>query len=119
MEYKVNTLLPIQFEKVENPPYLNDSRFQAVRVYLAHEKENFNGSYFDLSVLENMGKKMAGVPIVGYISANNVNENDFNGHEYRVVIQDGDVSTEYLGRAYGCVLSNDDITIVDRMHEDG
>lgn len=119
MEYKINTLLPIQFEKIENPPYLNDSRFQAVRCYVAHEKENYNGSYFDLSVLEAMGKKMAGVPIVGYISVNNVNEKDFNGHEQRLIVDDNGVSIEYLGRAYGCVISNDDVTIVDRMHEDG
>ncbi len=44
LEYKINTTLPIQFEKIENPPYLNDSRFQAVAVYVAHEKENYNGS---------------------------------------------------------------------------
>jgi hypothetical protein len=119
VEYKINTLLPIQFEKIENPPYLNDSRFQAVRCYVAHEKENYNGSYFDLSVLEAMGKKMAGVPIVGYISANNVNEKDFNGHEQRLCIDNDGVSIEYLGRAYGCIISNDDVSIVDRMHEDG
>lgn len=119
MEYKINTLLPIQFEKIDNPPYLNDSRFQAVRCYVAHEKENYNGSYFDLPVLESMGKKMAGVPIVGYISANNVNEKDFNGHEQRLIVDDNGISIEYLGRAYGCVISNDDVTIVDRMHEDG
>jgi hypothetical protein len=119
VEYKVNTLLPVHFEEIENPPYLNDSRFQAVRCYVAHEKENYNGSYFDLSVLESMGKRMAGVPIVGYIAANNINEKDFKGHEQRLVIDDNGVSIEYLGRAYGCVISNDDVTIVDRMHEDG
>ena len=120
MEYKINTLLPIKFEKIENPPYLNDSRFQAVRCYVAHEFENYNGSYFDLSVLEAMGKNMAGVPIVGYISANNVNEKDFNGHEERLIIDGKDgVKIEYLGRAYGCVVSNSDVTIVDRLHEDG
>lgn len=119
MEYKINTLLPIQFEKIENPPYLNDSRFQAVRCYVAHEKENYNGSYFDLSVLEAMGKNMAGIPIVGYISINNVNEADFNGHEQKLIIDNNGISIEYLGRAYGCIISNDDVSIVDRMHEDG
>jgi hypothetical protein len=119
VEYKINTLLPIQFEKIENPPYLNDSRFQAVRCYVAHEKENDNGSYFDLSVLKSMGKKMAGVPIVGYISVNNVNEKDFNGHEERLLIDNDGVSIEYLGRAYGCIISNNDVSIVDRMHKDG
>lgn len=119
LEYKINTLLPIQFEMVENPPYLNDSRFQAVKIYIAHEKENYNGSYFDMSVLQKMGSKMAGVPIVGYITADNANELDFNGHEQRLVIQDDEISIEYLGRAYGCILSNDDVSIVERMHEDG
>lgn len=119
MEYKINTLLPIQFEKAENPPYLNDSRYQAVNVYVAHEKENYNGSYFDLTILEEMGKYMAGVPIVGYITANNVNEKDFNGHEERLTIDKNGVTIEYLGRAYGCIISNDDVEIVDRLHEDG
>ena len=119
MEYKINTLLPIQFEKIENPPYLNDSRFQAVRCYVAHEFENYNGSYFDLSVLEAMGKYMAGVPIVGYISVNNVNEKDYKGHEEILVVDQDGVKIEYLGRAYGCIISNNDVTIVDRLHEDG
>ena len=119
MEYKVNTTLPVQFEIIENPPYLNDNRFQAVAIYVAHEKENYNGSYFDLSVLEEMGQHMAGVPIVGYISANNVNEKDFNGHEEKLIIDKDGVKIEYLGRAYGCIISNDDVEIVDRQHEDG
>lgn len=119
MEYKINTTLPVQFEIIENPPYLNDSRFQAVAIYVAHEKENYNGSYFDLSVLEEMGKHMAGVPIVGYISANNVNEKDFNGHEEKLTIDKDGVKIEYLGRAYGCIISNNDVEIVDRQHEDG
>jgi len=119
LEYKINTSLPIQFEKIDNPPYLNDSRFQAVRCYVAHEKDNYNGSWFDTSVLENMGKHMAGVPIVGYISIDNTNTSDFNGHEERLIIQDGEMSFEYLGRAYGCIISNDDVEIVQRMHESG
>ena len=119
MEYKINTLLPIQFEKIENPPYLNDSRFQAVKCYVAHEKENYNGSYFDLSTLEEMAKNMAGVPIVGYISVDNLNEKDFNGHEEKLTIKDNNISIEYLGRAYGCVISNSDVSIEDRLHADG
>jgi hypothetical protein len=119
LEYKINTVLPVHFEKIENPPYLNDSRFQAVRVYVAHEKDNYNGSWFDTSVLEKMGSRMAGVPIVGYITKNNINEEDFNGHEERLIIQDGDISIEYLGRAYGCIISNNDVEIVQRLHESG
>jgi len=119
LEYKINTLLPIQFEKIENPPYLNDSRFQAVKCYVAHEKENYNGSYFDLSTLEEMAKNMAGVPIVGYISVDNLNEKDFNGHEEKLTIKDNNISIEYLGRAYGCVISNSDVSIEDRLHADG
>ena len=119
MEYKINTILPVKFEKIDNPPYLNDSRFQAVRCYVAHEKDNYNGSWFDTSVLKKMGTRMAGVPIVGYISVNNINEKDFNGHEERLIIQDGDISFEYLGRAYGCIISNDDVEIVQRQHESG
>lgn len=119
MEYKINTQLPITFEKIENPPYLNDSRFQAVRCYIAHEKDNYNGSWFDLSVLEKMGQNMAGVPIVGYISIDNANTKDYNGHEQKLTVQNGEISIEYLGRAYGCVISNDDVEIVQRMHESG
>ena len=119
MEYKISTLLPVQFEKIDNPPYLNDSRFQAVRCYVAHEKDNYNGSWFDTSVLENMGKHMAGVPIVGYISVDNTNTTDFNGHEEKLTIHNGEISVEYLGRAYGCIISNDDVEIIQRMHESG
>ena len=119
MEYKINTLLPIQFEKITNPPYIDDSRWQTYKVWICHDLENYNGSYFDVSTLKKMGEKLAGVPVVGYISANNINEKDFSGHEERLVIQDGEISFEYLGRAYGCVLENNDWQIEQKEHEDG
>jgi hypothetical protein len=119
MEYKVNTTMPISFEKVENPPYINDSRWQMYKAWICHDLENYNGSYFDISVLQKMGEKLAGVPVVGYISTNNTNDNDFNGHEERLCIQDGDITIEYLGRAYGCVLENNDWKIEQKQHEDG
>lgn len=119
MEYKINTLLPVQFEKITNPLYIDDSRWQTYKVWICHDLENYNGSYFDVSTLEKMGEKLAGVPVVGYISANNINEKDFSGHEERLVIQDGEISFEYLGRAYGCVLENNDWQIEQKEHEDG
>jgi hypothetical protein len=119
VEYKINTLLPIQFEKVENPPYLNDSRWQTYKAWICHDLENYNGSYFDVEVLKKMGSRLAGIPVVGYISINNINEKDFNGHEERLLIEDGDISIEYLGRAYGCVLENNDWKIEQKQHEDG
>lgn len=119
MEYKINTVLPIQFERVNNPPYIDDSRWQVYKVWIAHDGENYNGSYFDVEVLKKMGAKLAGVSVVGYISLNSMNEKDFNGHEERLVIQDGEISIEYLGRAYGCVLENNDWQIEQKEHEDG
>ncbi len=119
MEYKINTLLPVQFEKITNPLYIDDSRWQTYKVWICHDLENYNGSYFDVSTLEKMGEKLAGVPVVGYISANSINEKDFSGHEERLIIQDGEIFFEYLGRAYGCVLENNDWQIEQKEHEDG
>jgi hypothetical protein len=116
LDYKVTTTYPIKFEKVED---ISDSRFTQVKIYLCHTKENLNRSYFDKKVLENMIPSLANTPILGYITADNVNENDFNGHQTELVITSGEVSIRYLGRAYGLIPQNNDAHFENKVCEDG
>lgn len=100
MELKLNTSLPIQFEKQEES---EDSRFTKVKIYLMHTGKNLNNSIFNKSTVEDALPSLANIPIVGYISSDKVNEADFNGHEQRIVIDKDGVKFEYLGRVYGII----------------
>lgn len=100
MELKLNTSLPIQFEKQEES---EDTRFTKVKIYLMHTGKNLNNSIFTKNVVEEALDSLANVPIVGYISTNSKNEADFNGHEERIIIEKDGVKVEYLGRVYGII----------------
>lgn len=104
MDYKISTSIPVMFEEVDTPPYLDSVRFQAVKVWICHTGLNLNNSVFSKEVITAMMPSLAGIPILGYISIDNVNQSDFNGHEERLVIDENGIKLEYIGRAYGCIL---------------
>jgi hypothetical protein len=116
MEIKVNTSIPISFEKIDD--YVVDKRFTKVRVWICHTNENLNGSYFEKKVIESMIPSLSNIPILGYISADNFDTSDFRGHEQRLVVQDGDISIEYLGRAYGLIPETNNASFEIKMCED-
>jgi hypothetical protein len=116
MNHTISTSFPIQFEKINNA---TDSRFTPVRIWLCHTQKNLNGSYFDKKVLENMIPSLANVPIVGYITADSVNNLDFNGHEQRLVVERDNIKIEYLGRAYGLIPSENNATFEKKKCDDG
>jgi hypothetical protein len=97
------TSIPVNFEKIEE---IADSRFTRVKVWIAHTGINLNNSYFSKETLEKMIPSLANVPIVGYITADNLDEKDFNGHEQKLVIDDNGIELVYIGRAYGIVPEN-------------
>lgn len=93
--------LPTHFEKTEELD--NDSRFQKVKIYIAHTGENLNNSVFSYDVLENMIPSLANIPILGYVGVNEDNEEDFRGHEKRLTLKDDKFKLSFATHAYGFV----------------
>lgn len=93
--------LPTRFEKSEGQE--PDSRFQKVKIYIAHTGENLNHSIFSHDVLENMIPTLANIPILGYVGVNDENDEDFRGHEKRLSINDGKFKVSFETHAYGFV----------------
>lgn len=103
MSFELNTVkLPTYFEKIEDEKN-KDSRFQKMKVYVAHTGVNLNNSIFSKEVLEKMLPTLSYIPILGYIDANDDKEKDFRGHGEKVSVSNGEVKIEYLTHAYGFV----------------
>lgn len=96
--------LPTHFEKTEGLD--NDSRFQKVKIYIAHTGENLNNSVFSYDVLENMIPSLANIPILGYVGVNDDNEEDFRGHEKRLTLKDDKFKLSFATHAYGFIPEN-------------
>lgn len=92
--------LPTHFEELESN---TDSRFQKVKIYIAHTGENLNNSVFSKDVLENMIPSLSNIPILGLISENSNGESDFRGHEKTLDITDGKFKIKFNTHAYGFV----------------
>lgn len=93
--------LPTRFEKSEGQE--PDSRFQKVKIYIAHTGENLNHSIFSHDVLESMIPTLANIPILGYVGVNDEKNEDFRGHEKRLSIDDGKFKVSFETQAYGFV----------------
>lgn len=98
--------LPTHFEKTEGLD--NDSRFQKVKIYIAHTGENLNNSVFSYDVLENMIPSLANIPILGYVGINEDNEEDFRGHEKRLTLKDDKFKLSFATHAYGFIPEDND-----------
>jgi len=117
LEYKINTSIPINFEMIEEIP---DSRFLKVKIWLCHTGENLNGSYFSKELLETMkNESLSNIPILGYISIDNLNESDFLGHEERIIIQNGEIKIEYVGKIYGLIPETNNAQFEFKLCDDG
>lgn len=102
MEYS-KTSLPVRFEASNQS---GDSRFQRVKIWIAHTGENLNGSTFSKEVLEAMIPSLEKIPIVGSIKSKDDGESDFGSHEKKLEIKDGDLSIKFDTVAYGFVGSD-------------
>lgn len=104
---KPNLSMPITFQKVDEY-MIDDNRFTSVKCWLMHTGKNLNNSYFNKEVIEDAMPTLQYIPIVGFIEANDLNENDFSDHRYTLVRTVNGIEEKYLGSAYGVILSNDD-----------
>lgn len=95
-----NINLPTHFEIGEVEP---DTRFQKVKIYIAHTGENLNNSVFSKEVLEKMSPTLAHVPILGVIGKNGNNEDDFRGHGKEITWNGHDIEINFKTSAYGFI----------------
>lgn len=95
--------LPTHFEEIESS---NDSRFQKVKIYIAHTGENLNKSIFSREVLENMIPSLSHIPILGLISEKDNGDKDFRGHEKNLSLEDGKFKIKFNTHAYGFIPEN-------------
>lgn len=92
--------LPTHFQEIESS---DDSRFQKVKIYIAHTGENLNKSIFSREVLENMIPSLSHIPILGLISEKDNGDKDFRGHEKNLSLEDGKFKIKFNTHAYGFV----------------
>lgn len=117
MEYKINTSIPIEFEKIEE---IEDSRFTKCKVWICHTGKNLNNSYFSKEVIENeLLPSLPNIPILGFIQVDSNNEKDFTGHEERLIVDNNGVYVEYLGRSYGLIPESHDAKFEKKICSDG
>lgn len=93
--------LPTHFEQAE--PLDDDSRFQKVRIFIAHTGVNLNNSIFSKEVLTDMIPSLANIPILGYIAENASGEDDFRGHEKKLSVKDNKLNVSFNTHAYGFI----------------
>lgn len=93
--------LPTHFEQAE--PLDDDSRFQKVRIFIAHTGVNLNNSIFSKEVLTDMIPSLANIPILGYIAENDSGEDDFRGHEKKLSVKDNKLNVSFNTHAYGFI----------------
>jgi hypothetical protein len=99
---KVNKRIPVKFEKVDQI----DDRFVQVKIWLMHLGKNYNNSFFDKEVVLEAIPTLKNTPILGYIEESKLGEKDFRGHEVELVVENGELKTKYIGRAYGVIPEN-------------
>lgn len=112
--------VPVMFQKLDEMD-TSDGRFTKVRIWLMHLGDNYNGSTFEKSVVDEAINTLEYIPIVGFIEKNSMAEDDFSDHRYVIVRKDGDKERKYLGTAYGVILSSQDNNAhyEERLCDDG
>lgn len=96
-----------------------DERFTKVKIWIAHTGENRNRSIFSKEVLEAMIPSLTNIPILGYITVREDGEEDFKGHEERLVLENGEFKFKYEGRAWGLIPEKNNAHFEFRYGEDG
>lgn len=111
MDLNIKTQYPVKFELIEQAPFEIDNRFRKCKVYICHEGLNLNNSVFPENTLKYMGRYLEGVAIVGFLGTNDLDEEDFRGHEMLLKKVDGKYQFEYLCVPFGCITSSSNAMI--------
>lgn len=108
--------MPIVFENMGN---VLDDRFIKVKIFIAHTGENRNNSIFSKEVLESMIPSLSNTMILGYIATDEDGNEDFKGHEEKLVIDNGEFKIKYIGNAWGVIPESHNARFEYRYGEDG
>ena len=93
--------LPTRFEL---QPSNIDDRTRKLKIYVMHDLENENSSYFDIDVIESAKDSIKNVPVLAFIKTKDgTDEKDFAGHEIEMIINSDGINFRYLGRPIGVV----------------
>lgn len=96
-----------------------DDRFIKTKIWIAHTGENRNNSIFSKELLESMIPSLSNTMILGYIATDEDGNQDFKGHETRLVIENGEFDIKYVGRAWGLIPESNNAHFELRYGEDG
>lgn len=110
--------IPVEFEKIAEYTQ-DDKRFTKVRITLMHTGLNANQSIFNKDVVEEAIHSLAYIPILGFIEKNSSGEEDFSNHKYILLKDENGLKREYIGAAYGVILSEDENNAHFEIKDDG
>lgn len=85
------------------------------KVCYVGQEPNRNGTVITKEVATEMGRKLPGSPVVGYFSKE---DNDFQGHERELVLEDGKCELVELTKPYGFVPTNANVWF-EKFEDDG
>ena len=122
MEKKRHFSLPVTFS-ITNTVETKDTRFLNVTIDVLHEGLNFNGSIFNKDVVDTNANTIKNTPILGYIKMEDGtgNPDDFQAHEYNLVINDETGQHEYVyaGHSFGVIPESCNPRWVTKVSSDG
>lgn len=95
-----------------------DTRFLKVEIDVLHTGLNYNESIFEKDVVDENIDTIKNTPIVGYIK-DTYDENDFEGHEYKLTHTKDGMTYVYNGSAYGVIPESCNPRWVTKMCDDG
>lgn len=112
------TKIPVIFQKLSSYD-TSDTRFVAVKIWLLHTGENYNGSYFSKEVVDKAIPSLANTPILAYIEDNANGDEDFSDHRVALAKKNGEWGFKYMGSAYGIIPETNNAQWEKRVGDDG
>lgn len=85
------------------------------KVCYVGQEPNRNGTVITKEVAAEMGRKLPGSPVVGYFSKE---DNDFQGHEREIILEDGKYEIVEITKPYGFVPTNANVWF-EKFEDDG
>jgi hypothetical protein len=99
VEKRVVKSIPIKFEQIQEI----DDRFRRYKIWVVNVGKNYNGSIFTKEAIEKAIPSIVNTPVLGFIKENRLGEKDFAGHEFELIVKNGELKEKYLGSAYGVI----------------
>lgn len=115
MKNKELQTIPIEFEIMDKV----DDRFTFVKIYLMHLQKNLNNSVFTKDVVEKALWSLENTPILAFIKTDNDGNIDFDGHNSKIVVENGEYKYKYLCNGIGTIGNNCNPKFETKVAPDG